>query len=180
MTRAQLLKRAIKNRTTLFGALFIFAYQGAEVSISRWVISFLIKYRNGDPGQVGYVTAGFWAGITLGRFLLVQPATKIGERTSVYPLVIGAAAFQLLVWLVPNVIGNAVAVSLVGLLLGPIYPCATIIFSRLLPRSVQMSSPASSQAWVAVEGQWPLSLLVFWRNDSVPLCFILFVLDSMF
>jgi fucose permease len=75
------------------------------------VISFLINYRKGDPAQVGYVTAGFWARITLGRILLVHPATKIGERTSNYALTIGAAALQLLVWLAPNVIGNAVAVS---------------------------------------------------------------------
>jgi fucose permease len=34
LTEAQLLMRAIKNSTTLLGALFIFAYQGAEVSIS--------------------------------------------------------------------------------------------------------------------------------------------------
>ena len=55
--------RALKNRTTLVGALFIFAYQGAEVSISGWVISFLITVRHGDPARVGYVTAGFWVGI---------------------------------------------------------------------------------------------------------------------
>lgn len=61
-TKMQLLKQAVQNRVTLFGALFIFAYQGAEVSVSGWVISFLISYRNGDPAHVGYVTAGFWAG----------------------------------------------------------------------------------------------------------------------
>lgn len=54
------LKLALKSRVTVFGALFIFAYQGAEVSISAWVISFLINYRDGDPASVGYVTAGFW------------------------------------------------------------------------------------------------------------------------
>lgn len=54
------LKLALKNRVTIFGALFIFAYQGAEVSISGWFISYLINYRNGDPAKVGYVTAGFW------------------------------------------------------------------------------------------------------------------------
>lgn len=139
-SRGQLLRGAVKSRTTLLGALFIFAYQGAEVAISGWLISFLINYRNGDPGQVGYVTAGFWAGITLGRFLLVQPAIKMGEKNAAYGFTFGAAAFQLLVWLVPNIIGNAVFVSLVGLLLGPVYPCATIIFSRLVPRNIQMSS----------------------------------------
>jgi fucose permease len=54
------LREALKSRVTIFGALFIFAYQGAEVAISGWVISFLINYRNGDPAKVGYVTAGFW------------------------------------------------------------------------------------------------------------------------
>ena len=131
---------ALKSKTVLLGSLFIFAYQGAEVSISGWVISFLITFRNGDPASVGYVTAGFWAGITLGRFLLSHPAHKIGEKFFVYGVVIGAAAFQLLVWLVPNVIGNAVAVSIVGLLLGPVYPCATVIFSRAINRKDQVSS----------------------------------------
>jgi fucose permease len=139
-TRVEILKRALKNHTTLLGALFIFAYQGAEVTISGWVISFLISYRNGDPAHVGYVTSGFWAGITLGRFVLVHPAHKIGGRISVVALVMGCGAFQLLLWFVPNIVGDAVAVAIVGLLLGPVYPLATGVFSKLLPRTIQMSS----------------------------------------
>lgn len=139
-TRMEILKRALRNKTTLLGALFIFAYQGAEVTISGWVISFLINYRNGDPKHVGFVTSGFWAGITLGRFVLVHPAHKIGGGISVVALVLGCAGFQLLVWLVPNVIGDAVAVAIVGLLLGPVYPLATGVFSKLLPPNIQMSS----------------------------------------
>ncbi|KAI9053069.1 hypothetical protein LZ554_003338 [Drepanopeziza brunnea f. sp. 'monogermtubi'] len=104
--------RCLKSKTVILGALFIFAYQGAEVSISGWVISFLITTRHGNPANIGYVTSGFWASITLGRFLLSHLAHKIGEKVSVCGMVIGAAIFQLLVWLVPNVIGNAVAVSI--------------------------------------------------------------------
>jgi len=59
-SKMQQLKEALKNPATLAGALFIFAYQGAEVSTSGWVISFLISYRGGDPSKVGYVTSGFW------------------------------------------------------------------------------------------------------------------------
>jgi len=141
-----LLKQAFRNKTTILGALFIFAYQGAEVSISGWVISFLISYRHSSPAHVGYVTSGFWAGITLGRFALSHPAHRIGEKKAVFFLMLGAAAFQLLVWLVPNVIGEAVAVSIVGLLLGPIYPCATAVFSKLIPKRLQMSSLAAVSA----------------------------------
>ncbi|KAG0652901.1 hypothetical protein D0Z07_0436 [Hyphodiscus hymeniophilus] len=130
----------LKSKTVILGALFIFAYQGAEVSISGWVISFLIKTRHGNPAAVGYVTSGFWGGITLGRFLLSHPAHKIGEKLFVYGMVVGATVFELLVWQVPNVIGDAVAVAIVGLLLGPVYPCATVIFSRAIVRKDQMSS----------------------------------------
>ncbi|KAJ5227015.1 uncharacterized protein N7469_007021 [Penicillium citrinum] len=140
MTRVQLVKKAIKNRTTLLGALFIFAYQGAEVSTSGWVVSFLISYRNGDPSRVGYVSAGFWAGITVGRFVLTHPAAKLGEKIAVVLMIIGAVIFQLMTWLIPNVIGEAVTTAILGLLLGAVYPCATVVFTRLLPRSMHMSS----------------------------------------
>lgn len=42
MSKLKLIGRALKTRTTLIGALFIFAYQGAEVSESGWVITYLI------------------------------------------------------------------------------------------------------------------------------------------
>lgn len=66
------LKLALKSRVTIFGALFIFAYQGAEVSISGWDISFLITYRGGDPASVGYVTAGFWVSTSRPSIHLLQ------------------------------------------------------------------------------------------------------------
>ncbi|KAL8833187.1 MAG: hypothetical protein Q9170_004444 [Blastenia crenularia] len=141
-SKTKLLQQAIRNKTTILGSLFIFAYQGAEVSISGWVISFLIAYRHGDPSRVGYVTAGFWGGVTAGRFALTYPAKKIGEKTAVVGLVVGAILFQLLVWLIPNVIGESVAVAIVGLLLGPVYPCSTAVYSKLLDKNIQMSSLA--------------------------------------
>jgi fucose permease len=133
----ELLKRTIRNRTVLMGALFIFAYQGAEVSLSGWVISFLIAYRKGDPSKVGFVTAGFWGGVTLGRFFLTHPAHRIGEKRSVCGLVTATIGVQLLLWWVPNIIGDAVAVAIIGLLLGPVYPCAQSVFTKLIPRRSQ-------------------------------------------
>lgn len=156
LSKSRLLKAALANKTTILGALFIFAYQGAEVSISGWVISFLISYRHSAASRVGYVTAGFWAGITIGRFLLSHPAHRIGEKRSVAALTIGAIAFQILVWRIPNVVGEAVAVSIVGLLLGPIYPCATAVFSRSLPRGLQVSGLAAVSALGSAGGAvWP-------------------------
>lgn len=142
----------LKTKLVLLGSLFIFCYQGAEVSISGWVISFLIEQRDGTPSQVGYVTAGFWGGITLGRFLLVAPAQRIGEKRFVYGTVVGAILFQLLVWLVPNVVGNAVAVAIVGFLLGPVYPCAMSTFLRAMSRKEALSGMGTISACGSMGG----------------------------
>ncbi|KAF7538542.1 hypothetical protein G7054_g2891 [Neopestalotiopsis clavispora] len=139
--------KAFRSKVVLLGALFIFAYQGSEVSISGWVISFLITIRNGDPSRVGYVASGFWGGITLGRFFLSPLAARIGEKKFVYGIVAGAAIFELLVWLVPNVIGNAVALAIVGLLLGPVYTGAAVILTRNLSRKEQASGMAVISAF---------------------------------
>ncbi|RDW71797.1 hypothetical protein BP5796_07831 [Coleophoma crateriformis] len=134
------IRKVVANRPTFLGALFIFTYQGAEVAISGWVISFLVQIRHGDPSRVGFVTAGFWGGITLGRFTLSFLAHRFGERPSVFIMTIGALAIEFLVWFLPSVAGSAVAVSLSGLLLGPISPSAIHIFQRLIPRKDQLAA----------------------------------------
>uniref|UniRef100_L2GAH0 MFS efflux n=1 Tax=Colletotrichum fructicola (strain Nara gc5) TaxID=1213859 RepID=L2GAH0_COLFN len=117
---------ALRARLVFLGALFVFAYQGAEVSISGWVISFLVDVRDvANPQAVGYVTEG-----------------KVGEKRFVYVMTLGAACFQLLVWFVPNIVGNAVSLAIVGLLLGPIYPCAATVFLRGMPSRSRTSGIA--------------------------------------
>jgi fucose permease len=37
-SKLNLLRRSLRNKTTIIGALFIFAYQGAEVSDAGWII----------------------------------------------------------------------------------------------------------------------------------------------
>lgn len=143
---------ALRLKIVLVGSLFIFAYQGAEVSISGWVISFLINARGGDPSSVGYVSAGFWAGITIGRFLLSAPAQRIGEKPFVYGLTIGALLFQILVWFVPDIVTNAVAVSIVGLMLGPIYPCCAAVFMRNMTRRERLSGMGTISACGSLGG----------------------------
>ena len=139
-TRWQTFKHILLNRPTLLGSFFIFAYQGAEVSISGWVISFLVKYRHGDLSRVGYVTAGFWGGITLGRFLLTDFAHRVGERSFIFAVTAAALLLELLVWFVPSIPGDSVAVAFSGLALGPIYPCASYVLGQLIPRQMHVSS----------------------------------------
>ena len=75
----------------------------------------------------------------MGRFILTPIAHRIGEKRAVIGLTVAAAVFQALVWAVPDIISNAVTESLVGLFLGPVFPCATAVFSKLWPRDIQIS-----------------------------------------
>lgn len=120
----------LRARVIVLGAILILAYQGAEVSISGWIISFLIDSRHGASQSVGYVSSGFWGGITISRFVLSGLAQRWGEKPLVFALTAGAFAFQLIIWFVPNIIGNAVATAVVGIMLGPIYPCAAALLMR--------------------------------------------------
>jgi fucose permease len=133
-------RKIFTSKPTIFGGMFIFAYQGAEVAISGWIVSFLVSYRGGDLSKVGYVTSGFWGGITIGRFLLSYVGSLVGERIFVFVITAGTLVLQLLVWFVPSVIGDSIAVALAGVLLGPIYPAATVTFVRLIPKQMQVSS----------------------------------------
>ena len=85
------------------------------------------------------LTAGFWGGITLGRFVITPLTRRLGEKITVLGLIGAAAACQVVVWAVPDIIGDAVAESTVGFFLGPVYPCSMALFSKLWPRNIQIS-----------------------------------------
>ena len=139
-TRWQRIKHSLFNRVTLLGGFFIFTYQGAEVSISAWIVSFLTEYRSAELPRIGYVTAGFWGGITVGRFALTSLAHRVGERNFVFGLATAALLQQLIMWHVPSIPGDSVAAALSGLALGPISPCSSYVLGELIPREMHVLS----------------------------------------
>lgn len=60
-----------------------------------------------------------------------------------------AYRLEISVWLVPSLIGGAVAVSFVGFLMGPIYPIVMNHTGRVLPRWLL----TGSIGWIAGFGQ---------------------------
>lgn len=77
-------------------------------------MQFLVAVRNGDPEKVGYIASIFWCGFTLGRIALADVTHKFGERRMVFVYLVLALAFQLMFWLIPNILVNAISVCLLG------------------------------------------------------------------
>jgi fucose permease len=64
-------------------AFFILVYVGVEVTIGGWIVSFIINVRGGGSSS-GYVSSGFFGGLTVGRVALLWVNKKVGERKVVF------------------------------------------------------------------------------------------------
>ncbi|KAF8191791.1 MFS general substrate transporter [Pholiota molesta] len=141
-------KQVMQTRAVHLLAFFILIYVGVEVTIGGWIVTFIINVRNGGPSS-GYISSGFFGGLTLGRVALLWVNRKVGERLVLFIYGILSIALALTIWFVPSLIGNAVAISVIGVLLGPMYPIAMNQTGRILPRWIL----TSSIGWIAGFGQ---------------------------
>ncbi|KAI0301233.1 MFS general substrate transporter [Multifurca ochricompacta] len=123
----------MRHKTIHLIALFILFYVGVEVTIGGWIVSYVIDIRGGGP-SAGYISSGFFGGLALGRVSLLWVNRKLGNRRAVLIYMFLAMIFELVVWTVPSLISGAVAISLIGLILGPIYPIAMDETGKVLPR----------------------------------------------
>jgi len=82
---------------------------------------------------MGYTATGFWLGITVGRMIMGHtPTGKLGQKRVVYIYLGLTFILYLLFWLIPSIVASSVAIALVGVCLGPIYPCTMNVLSKLV------------------------------------------------
>jgi fucose permease len=168
-------------RVTWLLAFFLLIYVGQEVAIGGWVVTFLMRVRDGGDFASGMGATGYWLGITFGRVVLGFITPRIGEKTAIvvslfcsnilislplllhynlttlpYPTLppsqiynILAIVFALIFWLVPNFYASVIAVSIQGFFLGPMFPGAVVVATRLLPRSMHVSAIGFAAAFGA-------------------------------
>ncbi|KAJ7135831.1 major facilitator superfamily domain-containing protein [Mycena epipterygia] len=132
-------------------ALFLFVHVGVGVAISGWTVSFMVTVRGGGSSS-GYIAAGYSGGVTLGRIILIWVNKKMGENRGVYVYSIIAIGLQLIIWLVPSLIGGAISVAFVGLMTGPIYPLALNRATHLFPKHLLTATMSWMAAMATVGG----------------------------
>ncbi|KAL8643070.1 MAG: hypothetical protein Q9228_000309 [Teloschistes exilis] len=137
---------SLKQKVTWICAIFLLCYVGLEVSLGGWIVNFMIRVRKGKPFQSGMTATGFWLGITAGRIILGFITPKIGERLAVSIYLLAALGFEIIFWLVPQFIVSAVAVALLGLFIGPIFPSTVVVVTKLLPAEMHVAAIGFSAA----------------------------------
>ncbi|KAG5928313.1 hypothetical protein E4U42_000856 [Claviceps africana] len=121
-------------RVSWVAALFLLCYVGVEVALGGWIVVFMLRVRQGEPFASGMSAVGFWLGITIGRAVLGFVTPRMGIKLSTAVYIAAAAGLELIFWLVPQFYVSAVAVALQGFFLGPLFPNAVLVASKLLPR----------------------------------------------
>ncbi|KAJ7080965.1 MFS general substrate transporter [Mycena belliarum] len=132
-------------------ALFLFVHIGVSIAITGWTVSYMVTVRGGGA-SAGYISAGYAGGAVLGRIVLIWVNKKIGENRGVYVYSLIAIGLQLVVWLVPSLVGGAIAVAFVGLMSGPIYPLALNRAAKLFPPWLLTSTMSWMAAMATVGG----------------------------
>ena len=51
---------------------------GAEVALGGWIVTFMLRVRDGGQFQSGMTATGFWLGFTFGRIVLGFVTGRIG------------------------------------------------------------------------------------------------------
>ncbi|KAK2738501.1 hypothetical protein FQN57_007016 [Myotisia sp. PD_48] len=133
---------ALRSRVTWVCSIFISIYAGAEVGLGGWVVAFMMKVRHGSAFASGMSATGFWLGTTVGRIVLgfATPRLFKSEKHAVIVYLGCTIALELMFWLIPQFYVSAVMISLVGFFLGPLFPCAIVAATRLLPKHLHVSA----------------------------------------
>ncbi|TEB09159.1 MFS general substrate transporter [Coprinellus micaceus] len=126
------LKQIISHKAVHFLGFFVMIYYGVEVTIGRWIVTYIIDERHGGPNS-GYISSGFFGGLTLGRVILLPINKWLGEHRVFYIYALLSLGLELVIWFVPSLVGSVITVSVIGLLFGPIYPISMNRAARILP-----------------------------------------------
>ncbi|KAE9403957.1 MFS general substrate transporter [Gymnopus androsaceus JB14] len=149
-------RQILSLKTVHLLAVFILVYVGVEVTVGGWIVTFIQTVRGGGANS-GYISAGFFGGLMLGRIILLWVNQKIGERRVLYLYAGLAIGLEIVIWLVPSLIGDGVAISIIGILLGPMYPLTMNHTGRVLPRWLV----TGSIGWIAGFGAAGSALFPF-------------------
>ncbi len=100
----------------------------------------MLKVRHGEAFNSGLVATGFWLGLTFGRIILGFVTGKIGEKFAIAAYLVISMSLELCFWLIPNFVASAVFAGWLGFFLGPLFPAAIVVATKLLPRRLHVSA----------------------------------------
>jgi len=157
----------------LFGAVSIFTYVGAEVSIGSLMINYLMLGRTLalDAPTAGKLLSLYWGGAMVGRFVGSFVLTRIEAGTVLAACAIGAASLATISALTSGLVAAA-AVLAIGLCNSIMFPT---IFTLAIERLGDDTPRGSGLLCLAIVGGAIIPVITGYTADLVGLALALFV-----
>ncbi|KAL6927309.1 hypothetical protein ACO0SA_003607 [Hanseniaspora valbyensis] len=126
----------------------LFFHLGCEVGFGAWIFSYLLKYKNGSPKPMSYITSSFWFGLTLGRFAFGMVISKCfaneyqalrffsKSTTLLCGLVVIFAAIHSTATV--YFVSLSTLIFTLGAFIGPIFPLSSVVAVELLDPNVKL------------------------------------------
>lgn len=148
--RGGLLASVTRSPAVMLASVFLAVYVGLEVSVGNWGFTLLVEEHAQTGLTAGYISSGYWLGLTLGRFLISPVATRVGLTAvgMTYACLVGVTVSTVLVWAAPGAVVATAGFLLLGFFLGPVFPTAmavvpTLTTARLVPTAIGVMNGVS-------------------------------------
>ena len=126
------LKTVVSSRAVWAALLFISLYTGTETGEAGWVVSFLMRERDGGA-MSGYASAAFYSGLTSSRVMLLPLTAFLTEKRAVALYAAIALAMQVVVWTSTSFQVDFIAIATCGFVMGPVYPVTVALVTKATP-----------------------------------------------
>jgi fucose permease len=133
-------KAIFRFRATWLCALYFLTYVGTETAISGWVVSFMLRNRDATPYEASLASSGFWIGMAIGRLLLGFGTDRIGVRRATVLYFLFAGVLEVLFAVLSSPIASVVLMTLLGFVMGPLFPSGVVVLTRLLPGELHIAA----------------------------------------
>jgi fucose permease len=115
-------------------AFLLFLYVGAESGMNGWTAIYLTETSQLPLALAALGTSGFWIALTVGRFLGAAAGDRVPRWGLLLWCLVAAAAGGILLWLSPGSLAlSIVAILLIGVAYGPIFPVVIAIVTADFP-----------------------------------------------
>ncbi|KAH8200941.1 hypothetical protein TruAng_004879 [Truncatella angustata] len=146
-----------KHIATWICAAYFLAYVGIESSITGWIVVYMIRARHASGYLASICSSLFNIGMAVGRLSLGILTDRLGVRLAIMIYLSTAAILQALFALVELPAVSAAIITIIGFLLGPMFPSGVVMITRLLPTHLHVGAVS----FVAALGEVGGALLPF-------------------
>ncbi|KZL72405.1 MFS transporter [Colletotrichum tofieldiae] len=133
-------REVLRYSATWIYAAYLLADVGTESTVSGWVVAYMLRVRHTSTYASSICSSGFWAGMAIGRLALGIVTDRLGARRAVVLYLLLAPVFVLLFTLVRILWVSVLTMSLIGFLMGPLFPSCIVQLVYFLPKELHVGA----------------------------------------